>query len=226
MPRKTSFFVLGIFLSLFSLVPVSAYAGDTVTKLGPHSYAIGDLTFDQHTREIRLPIRSNLREGLLEVILCTPQGKTHESLFSTSVSPTQLQVALLVLGFTPWFTPGDHLPHHSYARAIPDSVSRFALEVEFSSGERLPVERLVLDRSHGNKPMPPTAWAFTSSEIEPSGVLTAERDQTLIATYQMPTILLNSGAGRLNDELYIVNTAEIQRREPETLIIKPYTTAK
>ena len=62
---------------------------------------LGKITVDKEARTIQFPATVNLGEGTLEYLLVSDQGKTHESLFATKVSPFQLQVAMLLLGVQP-----------------------------------------------------------------------------------------------------------------------------
>jgi len=48
-----------------------------------------------------LPVRVGIRDDLLEYILVHPRGQSHESLFTSEVSPRALNAALLALGVQP-----------------------------------------------------------------------------------------------------------------------------
>ena len=65
----------------------------TVEKIDATHYRIGEVTFDQTTREIRIPAEVNMTEGLLEFLLVHKDGKVHESLFKTGINATHLNVA-------------------------------------------------------------------------------------------------------------------------------------
>nr|MCU0751014.1 hypothetical protein [Akkermansiaceae bacterium] len=57
----------------------------TIEKLDENRFRIGDITFDQKTREVRFPCKVNMTDGLLEYLLVHQNGKVHESLFVTEI---------------------------------------------------------------------------------------------------------------------------------------------
>ena len=73
----------------------------TVNKLDETRCQIGGVIFDQKTREIRFPTKVNMTEGQLEYLIVHENGKVHESLLSTTVSPTHLNLAFTLLRYPP-----------------------------------------------------------------------------------------------------------------------------
>ena len=63
-----------------------------------------------------IPAAVDIRDDLLEYLLVNPRGNAHESLFTTEVGASQLNVALLALGVQPGtnavWTPRDPPPTH------------------------------------------------------------------------------------------------------------------
>lgn len=59
------------------------------------------IELDLERRYCAFPVEVMVREDLLEYLLVGPAGASHESAFSTPVSPSVLNVALLALGATP-----------------------------------------------------------------------------------------------------------------------------
>ena len=49
-------------------------------------------------QQISFPVLINMNEGLVEYILVTGKGKTHESLLVTRTEPFHIHVAMLLLG--------------------------------------------------------------------------------------------------------------------------------
>ena len=188
-----------------------------VRRIDNTTYKIGEVIMDARDRSIRIPAQINMTEGLLEVLLCTPRGKTHESLLATECSPTHLQVALITLGFSP-IQDSDS----AETAMRPDG---FLVFIEWTKdGQKISyrAEDLVFNDAT-KKTMQHTLWQFVGSPVDSEGQLTAELDQTLIATYSMPTILENGLQTRFDDTLYYVNKKLVPPKGTEvTLIIKPY----
>lgn len=71
----------------------------TVKNLGSGKFAVGDVTFQKKERSISFPARLNMIEGLLEFAIVHQNGKIHESLLITDISPFHLNVALKLLRY-------------------------------------------------------------------------------------------------------------------------------
>lgn len=72
--------------------------GMPVFDLGNGHYRIGSITLDKNARSVSFPASINMTEGVIEYLLVNKKGKVHESLFSTAIVPTNLHVAMLLLG--------------------------------------------------------------------------------------------------------------------------------
>ncbi len=66
--------------------------------LGPGILQFGQVRLDKQQRTVSFPAVLNMSEGLMEYLLVTTYGKTHESILRTEVSPFQIHVAMLLLG--------------------------------------------------------------------------------------------------------------------------------
>ena len=67
-------------------------------EISPGVYQIGQLRLEKESRTISFPGKLNMKSGLLEYLLVTPQSSTHESLLVTSIQPSDLHFAMLLLG--------------------------------------------------------------------------------------------------------------------------------
>ena len=72
-----------------------------VEQIDETKFRIGKITFDKKTREIRVPTRVNMVDGLLEFLLVHQNGKVHESLLVTDASATNLNLAFTLLRYKP-----------------------------------------------------------------------------------------------------------------------------
>src|SRR4051812_24418542 len=76
-------------------------AKNRIKKVSATEYTLGRMQFSSATHEIRVPTTVNMTEGALEYALVHENGKTHESLLKTKVSPTELNVAMLLCNYEP-----------------------------------------------------------------------------------------------------------------------------
>src|SRR6185312_704288 len=59
---------------------------------------IGLVRLDKHQKSVQFPAVLNQDHGLIEYLLVTARGKTHESLLKTEAEPYHIHVAMLLLG--------------------------------------------------------------------------------------------------------------------------------
>ena len=67
-------------------------------EVSPGVFQIGKLRIDKTKNSIAFPAKINMAKDLVEYLLVSPNGPTHESLFVTELQPTGLHLAMLLLG--------------------------------------------------------------------------------------------------------------------------------
>jgi hypothetical protein len=186
-------------------------AKPSVTKLDGTRYQIGAVTFDEKTREIRFPARVNMTEGLLEYLIVHQNGKVHEALLATEISPTHLNLAFTLLRYRPsrelYPLPNETGGTSGRFPEVPEDVkaaARVSIEVEWNDSgnvRRLPVNEWI---QHGVKTtaMPSGPWVYGGSEIY-QGKFSAETTGDVAAIFIAPSSLLGyPGTDNNNDDVW------------------------
>jgi hypothetical protein len=191
-----------------------APAKPSVEQIDETHFRVGLLTFDRKTREIRLPAAVNMTEGWLEFAIVQRQGKVHESLLVTDVSPLHLAVALKLLRF-----PASPLKEGPFE---PNKASRFELEVEWRDGDR--TRRVPLREWIQHEPtagtLPPGPWVYTGAEDD-RGALAAGAEPVAIFGGN-PALLHYAGKDFQNDEVWLPFPKRVPAvGTPVTLILTP-----
>jgi len=194
-----------------------------------------EITFEPTTRTIRFPATINMKEGLLEYALVHENGKIHESLFSTKISPFDLNIVLLLCHYRPSkkiLAP--LLPTGGKERvaleALPeDPAAELTLQVSWKkldgNRETVMLENLI-DNLDTKKPAKAGPWIFSGSGIE-DGNFMAEVDGTFAATYLDSRTLINSPRkGNLLDTIWQPSSSTPAEGIAVTIIITPYQTPK
>ena len=162
--------------------------GPVVTKIGDHEYRLGDIRLDSKTRKITLPVVVNMREGgPIEYILVHENGKVHESILTTTISPLHLQIALKLLKYE----TGDGdlfnvlLPPELLEKEGGKSEDRGAsldVRVQFEGAdERVEAASFIIDGGTAN-PMTDEPWVYTGSRVEETSFM-AELEGSIVAVY-------------------------------------------
>ena len=207
----------------------------TVTRVDEHTLRIGKITFRPDTREIRIPTRVNMTEGLLEFALVRTGGKTHESLLVTDAKGLNINLALKLLHYKaseelfPLFEEdgslSDKFPE------VPEAIRKAArtrLSVEWKDGQT--VKRAPLNEWIGYAatdavvPMPKAPWVYGGSYVL-EGKFASDTTGDLVAIFTTRNAIINyAGKDHDNDDVWIPAPKRVPPVDSEvTLIIAPYT---
>ena len=73
-------------------------APPTMHEVAPGIFEIGRIRLDQKALTVSFPGAVNMSRGLLEYLIVTPQGAKHESLLVSDVPPSEIHLAMLLMG--------------------------------------------------------------------------------------------------------------------------------
>ena len=213
-----------------------AAAKQAVKQVSPNEFEIGGIHFNSLTREIRVPTVVNFKQLPIEYMLVHETGKTHESVLKTTISPADLQVAILLCHYEPGTeglahpdAPKDLTPIKPLALKTP-GANRMTITVEWKAGTEIkhaPLSDWMLDINTRKPPPDLDTWIFSGSYVDQDG-FAAQAQGSIIATYLDRNAMINSPArGNWDDTVWISNPASIpDEGTPVTVIISPAATAK
>ncbi|WP_411825353.1 YdjY domain-containing protein [Luteolibacter sp. AS25] len=216
-----------------ALFPTIRASEETSAKqLDENRYQIGSVVFNKETREIRFPAILNMREGLLEFLIVHENGKIHESLFRTTASATNINLALTLLRYKPSKElyrieekPGIVTGKFHEEPQETQKSARISLEVEYEadgSTKRVPVSDWVTHEITA-KSMPPTYWVYGGSFFQ-DGKFAPDLSGDIAAIFITNSALINyPGKDNLNDDVWTVTTSRTPELETNvTIVISPF----
>jgi hypothetical protein len=230
-------------ITLFCLHPVlaqteteAAEVKPSVKKIDETRYQVGDVSFDSKKREIRFPSIVNMAEGLLEYIIVHENGKVHESLLSTKISATHLNLAFTLLRFSPSReliplpnATGGTSGNFPEVPADIKAAARVIIEVEWKQDDqvrRVPINDWI-QHSVKATSMPHGPWVYGGSDFH-DGVYVAELSGDIASIFLSPaSILQYPGEDYADDTVWI----PFPKRVPAvgtavTVIITPQQASK
>ena len=186
---------------------VAGSTGDRVT--------FGKIRVDKKTRTVCFPATVNMTEGLLEYLLVTDQGKTHESLFVTTVSPFQMHVAMLLLGVNPTREISEPPPEQITAGSLKnapglkgDNVDILISWKEGADQRQIRAEEMIHNRI-SQAPMTIGPWIYNGSALYQKRFL-AQTDGSIVALVTDPAALINNPRpGHDDDTLWSVQKEKV-----------------
>ncbi len=183
-----------------------------IKKINEHIYKLQEMTIDTEKQTVSIPCNVNMSSGLIEVVLCRPEGKVHESLLTTQITPLEFQTALLLLGLDPVNELSDDPNHRNEEKPFKtietpgDSVKIFLETNASGKTKKEPLENFIYNEKH-KRPLQRSTWLFRGAVTMADDMILLEPEVSMIVTYHDPVALmeLNSGT-KYDDELYYVNS--------------------
>lgn len=211
------FFISALLVAAVPFVAGQEQPAMMMKEISPGVFQVGRMRLDKVARTVTFPGRMNMVEDLIEYVLVTPMGATHESLLTSEVQPSDLHFAMLLLGakgaglLAP--QPGDAPPGQidaDYLRKAPrlkgDHVS-FSVKWKDRDGmeHTAPVEDWLMHAETG-KPVPHGPWIYTGSMFGQDGGFLAQQSGTFASVVTNPAALINNPRpGNHDDKVWAVN---------------------
>jgi hypothetical protein len=199
--------------------PAATTAPETLAmvELSPGVFQIGKLRLDKKARSVTFPGKLNMTKELVEYVLVTPEGSTHESVLTSDIQPTDLHFAMLLLGAKgsgllapqPSEAPPGQLDAE-YLKKAPrlkgDNVHVTVKWTDKSGKDRMnPVEDWLIN-DETKKPAPQGFWVYTGSMFGADGAFLAQQLGFFISVVTNPAALINNPRkGNDNDRIWAVN---------------------
>lgn len=159
--------------------------------LGKGRFRIGKVTVDTIKREILVPGRVNMNEGVIEFIASVKGGfKLYESLMELDVNAYEFNLALILIGMDQ--KKGKASIRHFDPK--PPKGDPVEIWVEWKEGGKNKViraEDMVFDINRKIS-MPHTHWIYTGSTILEDGTYMAQMDGVLIGYVHDPASIIDS----------------------------------
>jgi hypothetical protein len=207
-------------------------AKPSITQIDETRFKVGDVTFDQKSREIRFPATVNMTEGLLEFLIVHENGKLHESLLSTRISPTDLNLAFTLLRYKPspelYPLPNATGGTSSNYPKVPDDIqaaARIKIDIEWTDeGQtRRVTANDWIQHDVKTTAMPPGPWVYGGSVFE-DGKFSPELTGDLAAIFANGfSLIVFPGSDNHDDTVWVPFSKRVAKAGTNvTVIIAPY----
>lgn len=208
-----------------SLLAGTVVAAPSPDTLAPHPTGsvirLGDIELRTDSRTIRFPAEVNLTNQVIEYVLVTEDGKTHESLLRTPARPTDLQVAFLLLGVKP-----QSESRRTHRPLAVRAGSRVEVGVEWQEngvGRTNQVSDWIgLATGKSGGPVRGAGipvWAYTGSRVL-NGRYLAQEEGSIISLIRDPVaMIVNPGADRDDDDIHFPLTGDVPARGTRVTVV-------
>jgi len=172
-----------------------------VKTLGSGIYDFGGITIDQKSRSFSFDAVCNQTSRLVEYALVHENGKVHESLFRTKISPRWIHACFLLLKESPFVS----LSREQGLAGHNDRALRVLVEWD-GNGSKFsePLGRMTIKQTN-EKTLDERAFLFTGSKVI-EGEYLAEMDGSIIAIYEDSRATINAiDEDNSNDDIWLAN---------------------
>lgn len=211
-----------VFFLLFCLAGANGAAGaqgsptpavGQLREISPGIFEYHGVRLDKKNHRISFPGTVSQREGFIEYLLVNEKGKSYESLLTTSVSPLDIHLAMLLIGLKEDEAANANEPvppsaiDSAYLRSAPP-VKGTPVQISVTWTEKgrpreiSPDEWILNLQTHDV--MTPGPWTYNGSLVQ-DGVFLATQELSIVAVITDPTALVNNPRpGYDNDEIWQV----------------------
>ncbi len=225
--RFTATLLLRAMLTLPALAQEPPPAMPVMREVSPGIFEVGKLRLDQKTLTVTFPGTLNMISGLLEYLIVTPHGSTHESLLVSDVSPNDVHFAMLLLGAKGGGENNDSAPPQidaKYLKTAPKlKGDTLFISVKWQAGDAaktVPVEDWLFNATT-RKPIEHGPWTYNGSMFR-EGRFLALTEGTFAALVTNPSALINNPRkGNDDDQMWSVNEKAVPPvNTPVEIILK------
>lgn len=193
-----------------------------VEKIGNGMYRIGEVLVNKQEKSVSFPAQVNMDMGMLEYLIVYRSGKTHESLLRTDISPYNLQVAFLLLGYE----GTDKRLARQGSKEIPkgEPVRITISNVAGKQSAAFPVEKWLSNRfSESVKDVDLLEWVFCGSFVNEYGRFMSQETGSIVAIWHDPVAMIdNASPGGESNRIWFVKQGTVPAPGTTvTVTIKP-----
>lgn len=201
-------------LSLFFLLQLPVFMQD--------NKEIKDIFIDVEKKEIRIKCKLAIEQGILEYLLVEERGKTYESILKVVENkPSDLQFALLLLGFEPlsYKEYQDLRDNPQAPEILKDKNCLLEINV-WHNGESVPFSTLLSSREE--QPEADFLWVFTGSFFSANNKYVADLSGSCISIWpdlEAVVNLLSSAGNPYRGELGFEMAANLKFKRNDDFIL-------
>lgn len=188
---------------------VPTYSAPAIEKLGNGMYRIGEIVLNRNDKSVAFPAQVNMDTGMLEYLLVHRVGKTHESLLRTNISPYNLQLAFMLLGY-------EGSDKRLAGQGAPETPKGEAVRITLSSvagkqTDSFPVEQWLSNKIEtSTKDVEPLKWVFCGSYVNELGGFMSQVTGSIVAIWHDPVALIdNASPGGESNRIWFVKQGTV-----------------
>jgi hypothetical protein len=211
--------LVGCALSVARCAVAQAPAPPPLEVIAPGVFQIGMVQLDKTNKSVQFPAVLNMNHGLIEYLLVTTKGKTHESLLKTDAEPYHIHVAMLLLGAkgaaqtkellqapTEQFHANTKGGTNSLANLLKGDRISIRLAWKDAQGEKAVAAEDCVDDLQTGKKVARRAWNYNGSRVV-NGLYMAQREGSIVAMIDdVDAMVNNPRPGHDNDQVWQIRT--------------------
>jgi hypothetical protein len=199
-------------------------------EVEPGIYRIGLVQLDKSNKSVQFPAVLNMDHGLIEYLLVTTRGKTHESLLKTEAEPYHIHVAMLLLGAKGAeqtkellkVPTGEYHVNASGTNRLAELLKGDPIGIELSwtnaqGAKTVAAEDCINDLQAG-KTAARGKWNYNGSRVV-DGIYMAQQQGSIVAMVDdVDAMANNPRPGHENDQVWQIRTNDLPKVNEKVLV--------
>ena len=183
-----------------------------ISQINPGQFEFGQILIEKEIREFSLPAICNQTSGLIEYALVHDQGKIHEALFRTPVSPKLIHATFLLLKENPQLDFFKSLQRGGTDIDLTPTIQIFVEWEQNGTSYKEEMNSMIHNQS-AKRTLSQNAFVFTGSKVI-DGIYLAEEDGSIVAVYDDFRATLNSrDEESYSDDVWFPNLEKMPPKE-------------
>ncbi len=158
-------------------------SNERIVEYAPH------VRINWNHRRVEVDGEICLREGLLELLVCSTNTREHESIVASPARPLRIYEALGLIGLS----PGKPVRYDESAKKwLPPTGQRMRIDVRWTRDDQtrtVDIGTWTRDIETGDS-IPPRAWVFAGSYRTDRGAFAADQDGTIVCVVDFASALI------------------------------------
>ncbi len=195
-----------------------------VKDIGNGKFQIGNIIIDKNKKEVTVPGRINMKEGIIEFIACTKGGdKAYESALEMDTDAKTFNLSMILIGLDP--KKGKASAYHFDPNPPEGDHVEITVQWDTDKGKKTITAQKVIHDMKTGKTFPTSHWVYTGSVFLEDGSYLADSAGVLVGFVHDPAPVIESplsnAAGSYGN--FVINNKILPEVGTKiTMIIRPF----
>ncbi len=162
-----------------------------IKDLGDGKFRIGNILVDKNKKEVTVPGRINMNEGVIEFVACTKGGfKAYESALEMDTDAKTFNLSMILIGLDP--KKGKATAYHFDPNPPEGDSIEIIVQWDTEKEKKTIMAQEIIHDMNTGKIFPASHWVYTGSVFLENGIYLADEAGVLVGFVHDPAPVIES----------------------------------